>query len=98
MYVNQPDGTVRAYYPDEDWYVTGTDQEEAGNKLVEESARRMQDPAYLVKRFERAKEHLRGDSVTPGFEVNTISSGDYQQRMDELGDQIRTPKHQATDD
>jgi hypothetical protein len=89
QYVDQADGRVRAYYPTEDWYVVGADHEDAGNKLVEESQRRMQDPAYLVQRFETAQEHLRGDAVTPGFEVDTISQADYQQRAEELGDKLR---------
>jgi hypothetical protein len=55
----------------------------------------MADPEYIRQHFALAQRHLNGDEVTPGFEVNTISPGDYQQRMDELGDQIRTPKHQA---
>jgi hypothetical protein len=89
QYVNQADGSVRAYYPAEDWYVTGSDREDAGNKLVEESQRRMQDPAYLVQRFETAQEHLSGDTVTPGFEVDIISQEQYQQRTEELGGKLR---------
>jgi hypothetical protein len=92
QYVDQADGTVRAYYPAEDWYVVGADREEAGNRLVEESARRMQDHAYLVQRFETAKQHLYGGEVTPGFEVDTLSAENYQQRAQELGEQLRRPE------
>jgi hypothetical protein len=88
-YVDQPDGTVRAYYPDEDWYVTGVDKDDAGTKLVEESRKRMQDINYLVHRFERAKHHLDSGEVTPGYEVETISNQNYQRRTEELGDQLR---------
>jgi hypothetical protein len=94
---NQPDGTIRAYYPGEDWYVTGADRAEISEKLRAEFDRRLQDPAYIADHLTRAKRHLNGE-VTPGFEVDTISTNDYRQRMDELGNQIRTPKHQATDD
>jgi hypothetical protein len=88
-FVNQADGTVRAYYPDEDWYVTGADKEDATKRLVEESRQRMQDINYLAHRFERAKQHLDSGEVTPGYEVETISSQDYQRRTEELGDQLR---------
>jgi hypothetical protein len=88
QYVNQPDGTVRAYYPGEDWFVVGADQDEAGDKLVEEVDRRMQDPEYIKQHFAMAQAHLNGE-VTPGFEVNTISQADYQSRTEELGDQLR---------
>jgi hypothetical protein len=92
QFVNQSDGRVRAYYPGEDWYVTGTDQQDVIKRLIDESRRRMDDPAYLAQRFELAKQHLRGESVTPGFEVNAISRDDYQQRAEELGDRLRRPE------
>jgi hypothetical protein len=98
MFVRQSNGTVRAYYAGDDWYVEGADRAEAAKKLVAEAERRMQDPEFFKAHFAQTQRHLNGDEVTPGFEVNTISTGDYQQRMDELGDQIRTPKHRAADD
>jgi hypothetical protein len=83
-FVNQPDGTVRAYYPTEDYYVIGTDREDATKKLINESERHMADPEYIKHHFALAREHLRGDSSTPGFEVRTISQQDYRQRTTEL--------------
>jgi hypothetical protein len=97
MYVNQSDGTVRAYYAGEDWHVVGTDRDDATMKLRDEFDRRIQDPAYIADHLTRAKRHLNGDEVTPGFVVDTISTEDYEQRTAELGDQLRTPKHQRPD-
>jgi hypothetical protein len=92
-FVNQPDGTVRAYYPGDDWYVTGADRADAIAKLHAEFDRRFEDPDYVAKHFARAQEHLRGESVTPGFEVNTISRDDYQRCTEELGEQgLRRPE------
>jgi hypothetical protein len=87
-YANQSDGSVRAYYPGEDWFVTGADQDDARTKLQEESERRMADPSYWQVHAELTQRHLNGE-VTPGFEVNTISQADYQRRTTELGDQLR---------
>jgi hypothetical protein len=80
---------VRAYYPGEDWYVTGVNQDDAGDKLSDEVHRLMQDPVYIAKHLTLAKQHLNGEAVTPGFEVNTISQEDYQQRTEKLGDRLR---------
>ena len=33
QFVSQSDGTVRGYYPGEDWHVTGTDREDAIKRL-----------------------------------------------------------------
>jgi hypothetical protein len=90
-YVEQSDGTVRGYYPGEDWYVTGSDQADATEKLGNEVHRRMQDPEYIAQHFALAQQHLRGDAVTPGFEVDTLSAEQYEQRTTELGDQLRRP-------
>jgi hypothetical protein len=89
VFINQPDGTIRAYYPGEDWYVEGADRTEAIAKLHDETDRRMADPAYRVQHFELAQQHLRGEAVTPGFEVTAISQEDYRQRTNQLGDQLR---------
>jgi hypothetical protein len=80
---------VRAYYPGDDWYVTGADKADAITKLHAEFDRRFADPDYVAQHFARAQEHLSGDAVTPGFEVDTISTDDYQRRITELGDQLR---------
>jgi hypothetical protein len=90
MYVNQPDGTVRAYYAGEAWHVVGADRDDATMKLRDEFDRRIQDPAYIADHLTRAKRHLNGDEVTPGFVVDAISQVDYQQRTEELGDKLRT--------
>jgi hypothetical protein len=88
-FVKQADGTVRAYYPAEDWHVVGTDQTDATKKLIDESERRMQDPAYFTAHFALAQQHLNGDAVTPGFEVDTLTAEQYEQRTTELGEQLR---------
>jgi hypothetical protein len=95
VFVQQSDGTVRAYYAGDDWYVTGIDRAEAAKKLVTECERRMQDPEFFRMHFELTQQHLRGESVTPGFEVNTISRDDYQQRTEELGERLRRPAYDA---
>jgi hypothetical protein len=87
-FVPQTDGTVRAYYPGEDWYVTGTDRADAIAQLTAEVDRRMQDPAYLAEHFAMTQRHLHGE-ITPGFEVREISGDDYEQQMTELGDKLR---------
>jgi hypothetical protein len=89
-YINQADGTIRAYYPGEDWYVEGADRAEVSKKLGDEIDRRMADPEYLRQHFELAQRHLNGE-VTPGFEVNTISQEQYEQRTTELGDRLQRP-------
>jgi hypothetical protein len=43
----------------------------------------------VAAHFARAQEHLRGDAVTPGFDVDTLSLQQYEQRTGELGDQLR---------
>jgi hypothetical protein len=91
MFVNQPDGTVRAYYPGEDWHVTAADRAEAITKLGDEVDRRMQDPTYIAQHFVLAQQHLNGEVVTPGFEVDTLAAEQYEQRTNELGDQLRHP-------
>jgi hypothetical protein len=58
MFVHQPDGTVRAYYPGEDWYVIAADRAEAIAKLTDESDRRMRDPACVAAHFALARQHL----------------------------------------
>lgn len=98
QFVNQVDGSVRAYYPGDDWYVTGTDKADAITKLHAEFDRRFEDPNYVAQHFARAKLHLNGDAVTPGFEVDTISTEDYQQRTNEVGEQVRTPKHHRAEE
>jgi hypothetical protein len=92
VFVPQSDGTVRAYYAGDDFYVTGADRSEAAKKLVAESERRMQDPEYFRAHFAQTQRHLRGEEVTPGFEVDTISRSDYRQRTDGLGDKLRHPR------
>jgi hypothetical protein len=89
--INRPDGTIRAYYPGEDWYVEGNTRDEISEKLRTEFSRRLNDPEYISQHLTRAKKHLRGEEVTPGFEVEAISRDGYQQRMDELGDKLRRP-------
>lgn len=89
QFVNQADGTVRAYYPGDDWYVTGTDRAHAITLLHAEFDRRMQDPAYVAAHWERTRRHRDGLETTPGFEVDEISHDDYQRRIDQLGAQLR---------
>lgn len=89
QFVNQADGTVRAYYPGEDWWVIGQDRDAAITALVTESQRRLEDPAYLAEHWELTRRHLDGHETTPGFEVRQITTEDYQHRIDELGDQLR---------
>lgn len=89
VFIDQPDGTIRDYYPAEDWYVIGADRQDAIAKLHDETDRRMADPEYIKQHFAMAQRHLNGEEVTPGFEVNTISQDRYQHRMDALGDELR---------
>jgi hypothetical protein len=89
MYVNQADGTVRAYYAGEEWHVVGADRDDATMKLRDEFDRRIQDPAYIADHLTRAKNHLYGGEVTPGFVVDAMSTDAYQQRTEELGDKLR---------
>jgi hypothetical protein len=87
MYVNQSDGTVRAYYAGEEWYVVGADRDDA-MQLRDEFDRRIQDPAYIADHLTRAKNHLYGGEVTPGFVVDAISQADYQSQTAKLGDKL----------
>jgi hypothetical protein len=91
QYVDQSDGTVRAYYPGDDWHVVGFDRADARQKLRDEFDRRIQDPAYVADHLSRAKNHLYGGEVTPGFQVDTLSRDDYQRRTEELGERLRKP-------
>jgi hypothetical protein len=34
VFVSHPDGSVRSYYPGEDWFVIGTDRDDAIDKLL----------------------------------------------------------------
>jgi hypothetical protein len=95
QFVNQPDGAVRAYYPGDDWYVTGADRADAIAKLHAEFDRRMEDPECVAAHLTRAKQHLNGEAVTPGFEVEAISRDDYQQRTEELGERLRKPSAES---
>jgi hypothetical protein len=88
QFVPQSDGTVRAYYPGEDWHVVGADRSDAIAKLTTEVDRRMQDPAYVAQHFAMAQQHLAGE-VTPGFEVRELTRTEYEQRTAVLGDQLR---------
>jgi hypothetical protein len=88
QFVSQADGTVRASYPGEDWFVVGAGRQDATSKLIAESRRRIQDPEYVAAHFELAQKHLRGETVTPGFDVTTISKEDYQMRTEALGDRL----------
>lgn len=94
-FVPQSDGTLRAYYPGEDWFVVGTDRRDAISKLGEESDRRMHDPAYIAEHYAMSLRHLRGE-ITPGFEVREMTQSQYEQRTTELGDKLRygsKPQH-----
>lgn len=75
--MNQADGTVRAYYPGDDWFVVGTDRQDAIRLLHAEFDRRIQDPAYVAAHWERIQRHRDGLEVTPGFEVSEISRSEY---------------------
>lgn len=90
QFVNQPGGGVRAYYPGEDWFVTGTDRQDAITLLHAEFDRRMQDPAYVAAHWERTQRHRDGLEVTPGFEVDEITRDEYRYRSTELGEQLRS--------
>ncbi|WP_067865994.1 hypothetical protein [Nocardia shimofusensis] len=87
-FVDQADGTVRAYYPGEDWYVTGKDRTAAGHALTAEVDRRMQDPNYVAQHFAMAQRHLDGEH-TPGFDVQVLDQDQYQARTSEIGDALR---------
>ncbi|WP_040799847.1 hypothetical protein [Nocardia higoensis] len=87
-FVDQADGTVRAYYPGEDWYVTGADRADAIRALTTEVDRRMQDPNYVAQHFAMAQRHLDGEH-TPGFEVQLFDQDQYRARMSEIGDALR---------
>ncbi|MFC4123436.1 hypothetical protein [Nocardia rhizosphaerae] len=88
-FVNQADGTVRAYYPGDDWFVVGTDRQDAIRLLHAEFDRRMQDPAYVAAHWDRTQRHRDGLEATPGFEVTEISRSEYEHRTSGLGDQLR---------
>jgi hypothetical protein len=96
MYVNQADGTVRAYYAGEDWHVVGADRDDATMKLRDGFDERIQDPAYIAAHLTRAKNHLYGGEVTPGFEVDAMSTGAYRRRTEELGDELRQQRIEPT--
>ncbi|MET7773577.1 hypothetical protein [Nocardia sp. NPDC005366] len=89
QFVTQADGVVRAYYPGEDWWVTGSDRDDAITRLVAESQRRLQDPAYLDQHWETTLRHKQGLEHTPGFEVREISPTEYQRHTELLGEQLR---------
>ncbi|WP_280502163.1 hypothetical protein [Nocardia farcinica] len=92
-FIDQADGTVRAYYPGEDWYVTGKDRTDAGRELTAEVDRRMQDPDYVAQHFAMAQRHLAGEQ-TPGFDARLLDQDQYQARTSEIGDALiegRTP-------
>ncbi|PEH78150.1 hypothetical protein CRM89_21030 [Nocardia sp. FDAARGOS_372] len=91
QFVNQPDGTVRAYYPGDDWFVVGSDRQDAIRLLHAEFDRRMNDPEYVAQHWERTKRHRDGLESTPGFEVNEIGAGEYERRIAEAGEQLRRP-------
>lgn len=88
MFVTQGDGSVRAYYPGEDWFVTGTDRGDAKDRLVAESQRQMQDDADAAQHWEMTQRHLDGEQP-PGFEVRKITTTEYEQRQDALGERLR---------
>jgi hypothetical protein len=92
QFINRPDGTIRAYYPGEDWYVVAPNRAAAIAKLHDEIDHRMEDPQYIAQHFALAQQHLNGE-IIPGFEVNTISQENYGQRTTELGDQLRRPEN-----
>ncbi|MGN2641681.1 hypothetical protein ACTD5D_37060 [Nocardia takedensis] len=87
--MNQADGTVRAYYPGDDWYVVGTDRQDAIARLQAEFDRRIRDPAYVAEHWARTQRHLDGRESTPGFEVTRLSEDDYRRRTEELGSRLR---------
>ena len=84
----QPDGSLRAYYPGEDWFVIGKDRADAIAKLGDEVDSRMQDPVYVAEHFAMTQRHLDGE-VTPGFEARRMTGDSYEQRIGELGDRVR---------
>ncbi|WP_040713273.1 hypothetical protein [Nocardia takedensis] len=86
-FVTQADGTIRAYYPGEDWHVTGADRQDAIAALTAEVDRRMQDPNYVAQHFAMAQRHLDGEH-TPGFDVQRLDQDRYQQRVVEIGDSL----------
>ena len=83
QFVNQADGSVRAYYPGDDWFVVGTDRKDAISRLHAEFDRRMQDPDYVAAHWERTRRHRDGLDVTPGFEVSEIDRAEYERRTGE---------------
>jgi hypothetical protein len=91
QFANQPDGRVRAYYPGEDWHVTGADRNDAIAALIAESEKRMQDPAYLAQHWEMTQRHQDGREHTPGLTVREIDHTEYEIRTAMLGDQLRGP-------
>lgn len=89
QFVTRSDGTVRAYYPGEDWFVVGADRNSAISALIAEFQRRMQDPAYLAQHWEMTQRHSDGRDHTPGLSVREIDSTEYEIRTALLGEQLR---------
>ena len=87
--VAQANGDVRAFYPGEDWFVTGATGTEAIELLKAEAERRMQDPEYVARHWELTARHLEGRESTPGFEVRTISREQYADHAADFGDRLR---------
>ncbi|MBH0780373.1 hypothetical protein [Nocardia bovistercoris] len=94
-FIDQADGTVRAYYPGEDWHVTGADHAAAIRALIDEVDRRMQDPNYVAQHFEMARRHLDGER-TPGFDVAFLDKDRYRARAIEIGDALTEGRRPAT--
>ncbi|WP_054816564.1 hypothetical protein [Nocardia arizonensis] len=86
-FIDQADGTIRAYYPGEGWFVTGADRQDAIRALADEVDRRMQDPNYVAQHFEMAQRHLDGEH-TPGFAVELLDQDQYRARTIEIGDSL----------
>ncbi|MDO3650459.1 hypothetical protein [Nocardia mangyaensis] len=89
-FATQPDGRVRAYYPGEDWHVTGADRNDAIAALITESEQRMRDPEYLAQHWEMTQRHRDGREHTPGLNVREIDQTEYEIRTAMLGEQLRS--------
>ncbi|MGW0248956.1 hypothetical protein ACWDYH_20210 [Nocardia goodfellowii] len=68
--------------------MTGTDRGDAKDRLVAESQRQMQDDADAAQHWEMTQRHLDGEQP-PGFEVRKITTTEYEQRQDALGERLR---------
>jgi hypothetical protein len=86
-----PDGSVRGYYPGENWSVRADSREAALAKLMEEyeeHAATRESVEGLLALVEQSR-----NGQIEGVEVEEISEDGYRDRMREIGDQIQESEH-----